>query len=381
MRLQRKLIPINIVVMVLALIAAASLFFFPLVTVDFSNDPQAIMGLMGENREGEENVEDEQTPDGEEDAESDSEEIGVWLEGLSAVHFSITTYDFVKLATADDPVALFSSAVANIIEEVADKIAITAIAMAALEGLDEEIDQSGIDTQPLFEKLVALETADPETEAPEIIAEFSQMLAEQLNLADDPDFISATSDYLTSLYHDTMEYSGTAYSVESTICIVVSMMTGLEENEYVFTYEDLITHLLNTYAVNEDGEPIDIATMLKNLGLYLSIAFGFFVVIWLIQFLFAFFHLFAKNKRFMMWYTKLFGLTPFLLFFALPMLAGIVLPMALPELGLNLAFLGVISSMTWISGVCYLLLWIISIFWAFPIKRKIRKLLKAGATY
>lgn len=372
MRLQRKLIPINIVVMVLALIAAASLFFLPLISVDFSNDPQAIMGLMGENQGGEESEEAE---------ESGSDETNVWMEGLSALHFSITTYDFVKLATADDPVALFSSAVANIIEDVADKIAVTAIAMGALEAMGEEIDQSNVETKLLFEKLVALETADPETEAPEIIADFSQMLAQQLNLADDPDFISATYDYLSSLYYDTIEYSGTAYSVESTICIVVSMMSGLDEEQYVYTYEDLINHLITNFATGENGEAVDVAAMLSNAGLYLSVAFGFFVAIWLIQFLFAFFHLFAKNKRFMMWYTKLFGLTPCLLFFVLPTLAGMVLPMVLPEFALDFAFLGIVSSMTWISGVCYLLLWIISIFWAFPIKRKIRKLLRAGATY
>ena len=36
------------------------------------------------------------------------------------------------------------------------------------------------------------------------------------------------------------------------------------------------------------------------------------------------------------------------------------------------AIIGAISSLTWISGACYLALWIVSVFWAFPIKRRIR---------
>ena len=38
--------------------------------------------------------------------------------------------------------------------------------------------------------------------------------------------------------------------------------------------------------------------------------------------------------------------------------------------------MGMISSLSWISGACYVVLWLISICWAFPIKRKIRRLKK-----
>ena len=38
------------------------------------------------------------------------------------------------------------------------------------------------------------------------------------------------------------------------------------------------------------------------------------------------------------------------------------------------AVLGAVSTLTWISGGCWVLLWLVSIFWAFPIKRKIRAL-------
>lgn len=62
---------------------------------------------------------------------------------------------------------------------------------------------------------------------------------------------------------------------------------------------------------------------------------------------------------------------PCLIFGVAPLVAGAIVPGM--EGGAEIAgILGMISTMTWISGACYILLWIISIFWAFPIKRKIR---------
>lgn len=101
----------------------------------------------------------------------------------------------------------------------------------------------------------------------------------------------------------------------------------------------------------------------------------FFAAMWVILFLFAFFHMFAKNKRFTMWYVKLFGGTPCFLFWVLPAIGKLLVGNLMGETGkVAAAVFGCVSSMTWISGICYLLLWLVSIFWAFPIKRKIRKL-------
>lgn len=91
---------------------------------------------------------------------------------------------------------------------------------------------------------------------------------------------------------------------------------------------------------------------------------------WAVLFLFAFFRLFAKNKRFLMWYVKIFGILPCLLFGVLPLAAGALVG------GEIAAVLGMLSTMAWVSGGCYVLLWLVSIFWAFPIKRKIRALNK-----
>ena len=135
---------------------------------------------------------------------------------------------------------------------------------------------------------------------------------------------------------------------------------------------------------------------------YIFIGIGFFIILWLILFLFAFFHMFAKNKRFMMWYVKLFCAWPCIIFYIVPLMVKNVLATAFPELynqfidtivqaignaanaavtteqatSIMNALLASVQSFAWISGICYLLLWIISICWAFPIKHKIRKLKK-----
>lgn len=135
---------------------------------------------------------------------------------------------------------------------------------------------------------------------------------------------------------------------------------------------------------------------------YVFIAIGFFILLWAILFLFSFFHMFARNKRFMMWYVKLFCAWPCIIFWLVPLLVKNVLAKAFPQIyaqvidlvvgfvgnalkitvtaeqatGLFNAVLSSLQTFAWISGICYLVLWIISVCWAFPIKHKIRRLNK-----
>lgn len=110
-------------------------------------------------------------------------------------------------------------------------------------------------------------------------------------------------------------------------------------------------------------------------------AFALFAGVWAIMFLFAFLRLFSKNKRFTMWYVKLLGAIPVIIFWLAPIVAGWVIPQYFPTLLGEFAWalpvlLGALGTMTWVSGICYVVLWLLSIFWAFPVKRKIRKMIK-----
>ena len=101
-----------------------------------------------------------------------------------------------------------------------------------------------------------------------------------------------------------------------------------------------------------------------------------FAAPWLILFLFSFFHLFAKNKRFTMWYVKLYSWIPGLIavtFIVAPKIMTKVAPQMFENGEFIKTLFSGVSSMMWISGICFVLLWLVSIFWAFPIKHKIRK--------
>ena len=127
--------------------------------------------------------------------------------------------------------------------------------------------------------------------------------------------------------------------------------------------------------ISENG----ISTYLGYYG-YLFYGMLVFIVPWLILFLFSFFHLLAKNKRFMMWYVKLICWIPSLIWLVLKLFPIVATKVSFLNKFWNgdngaliqALFKGV-SSLTWINGLCYVLLWLVSIFWAFPIKRKIRR--------
>ena len=111
-----------------------------------------------------------------------------------------------------------------------------------------------------------------------------------------------------------------------------------------------------------------------------------FIVPWLLLALFSFIHIFTKNKRFTMWYVKLYSFIPGLISLALfagrlvlsknfiPALKALIDEETRP---IAEALVNGVSSFTWISGACYIVLWLVSICWAFPIKHKIRKERKA----
>lgn len=148
------------------------------------------------------------------------------------------------------------------------------------------------------------------------------------------------------------------------------------------TMHDKLTDALNGF-IDESG----VKEYMGYYG-YVSLVMMLFTVPWLILFLFSFFHMLAGNKRFTMWYVKLLCWIPPLIWLALKLL-----PVLAPKIsflneiwngeygGLVQSLTSATSSYTWISGICYILLWLLSIFWAFPIKHKIRKERKYGDDY
>ena len=167
------------------------------------------------------------------------------------------------------------------------------------------------------------------------------------------------------------------------------------KNNIVTNYNDLLSEMGFDKEAKENLKNkmrttlnTELNNMIKENGIdeylayYSYVFYGMlvFIVPWLILFLFSFFHLLAKNKRFMMWYVKLICWIPSVIWLALTALPALANKVEVisdlfngDEGGIIQAALRGITSYTWINGLCLVLLWFVSIFWAFPIKHKIRK--------
>ncbi len=368
-RRQRKLIPLNIVVAIIALVAAVSLLFAPIVSVDAVGLGDYITEMMGEQSSGGDSSEEGPTID-------TAKIVSIVTSNMGNV--SLTTMSLATLAFSDDLTETLKDYVSEIGSETlkkSEKELITDVAVPMMvEMMEEESGEEApdniknMDADAIYDKAKALETASA-GEVDETISALAEELQNQLG----EDYISDENladleSSIRKIYDDTVEATDGTFTIESCICVFASksLQESGEITQTFTSYADLID-----YFMDSSSELDDTIAQVEPILKIVAIALLFFTAVWLILFLFAFLHLFAKNKRFTMWYVKLFGFLPCLIFGVAPLVAGAIVPGM--EGGAEIAgILGMISTMTWISGACYILLWIISIFWAFPIKRKIR---------
>lgn len=368
-RRQRKLIPLNIVVAIIALVAAVSLLFAPIVSVDAVGLGDYITEMMGEQSSGGDSSEEGPTID-------TAKIVSTVTSNMDNV--SLTTMSLATLAFSDDLTETLKDYVSEIGSEAlkkSEKELITDVAVPMMvEMMEEESGEEApdniknMDADAIYDKAKALETASA-GEVDETISALAEELQNQLG----EDYISDENladleSSIRKIYDDTVEATDGTFTIESCICVFASksLQESGEITQTFTSYADLID-----YFMDSSSELDDTIAQVEPILKIVAIAILFFTAVWLILFLFAFLHLFAKNKRFTMWYVKLFGFLPCLIFGVAPLVAGAIIPGM--EGGAEIAgILGMISTMTWISGACYILLWIISIFWAFPIKRKIR---------
>lgn len=368
-RRQRKLIPLNIVVAIIALVAAVSLLFAPIVSVDAVGLGDYITEMMGEQSSGGDSSEEGPTIDTAKIVSTVTSNMG---------NVSLTTMSLATLAFSDDLTETLKDYVSEIGSETlkkSEKELITDVAVPMMvEMMEEESGEEApdniknMDADAIYDKAKALETASA-GEADETISALAEELQNQLG----EDYISDENladleSSIRTVYDDTVAATDGTFTIESCICVFASksLQESGEITQTFTSYADLID-----YFMDSSSELDDTIAQVEPILKIVAIALLFFTAVWLILFLFAFLHLFAKNKRFTMWYVKLFGFLPCLIFGVAPLVAGAIVPGM--EGGAEIAgILGMISTMTWISGACYILLWIISIFWAFPIKRKIR---------
>lgn len=382
-RRQRKLIPLNIVVAIIALVAAVSLLFAPIVSVDAVGLGDYITEMMDEQTSGEDSSAEGPTIDTAKIVSTVTSNMG---------NVSLTTMSLATLAFSDDLTETLKDYVSEIGSETlkkSEKELITDVAVPMMvEMMEEESGEEApdniknMDADAIYDNAKALETASAD-EVDETISALAEELQNQLG----EDYISDENladleSSIRTVYDDTVAATDGTFTIESCICVFASksLQESGEITQTFTSYADLIDYFMDSALSSGSGsgsdsgsssELDDTIAQVEPILKIVAIALLFFTAVWLILFLFAFLHLFAKNKRFTMWYAKLFGFLPCLIFGVAPLVAGAIVPGM--DGGAEIAgILGMISTMTWISGACYILLWIISIFWAFPIKRKIR---------
>lgn len=378
-RLQRKLIPLNIFVAILCLVAAVSLMVTPFIQVDLGK----IASIASEMTQGDSPA----APDEGSSESSGSNDAANGIVGSLEGKIGFSPLDIAKLTFSKEENKA-STFVKSILfkDDLFGKMMTTALNTVVLNEAVEITEDMNIDYKTLEDALKKVDGAKNKEEFQSVVSNYIAVIEQQTGETLDADAKANISDFCGDMYDDTVAATEDGkFSIEAMVCVFATD----ESETKATTYEELFDGILDG-TIKMPGAEGDtgLADSMKQLNetlddamqyfSYVFYAFCAFAGVWLILFLFALLHTFAKNKRFTMWYVKIFGGIPCLIF-------GVALKvLGMPAVANALfagettvtAMLGAISTMTWISGGCYLLLWLVSIFWAFPIKRKIRKLRK-----
>ncbi len=419
-KLHRRLVPANIVILILSVVALVTLLCGSMVSVrihitgDFvSQMMETVMeeeqssgenGNTGEPGTGEENAagmsarqysENADGSGGQSDAGSENEQMKEMLQ------YVFRNVDY-TLQLEVNPVQMFKAGMGD---NEAVRAYITEVIGGALSSLEKLIMQvmpdflsvavattvenlgieelENVDTQQIEQVVTLLsenKTEEAKTQFPALAQQFA---SEQLGVELTDDQLSQASEFFNEMVDSGTQDDGTFsfYGVVNAMAGGTGEGSG-ESGEGSTGSSENPLNAIFSFADELDDETL---STMKTVFIAVSAAgVGLAALCWAFLALFSFIHIFTKNKKVGMWYVKLFGFLPCLLFFVVPTVALLVLPGMMGGdassafsmiSALGPSFFGTVA----VSGICYLLLWLVSIFWCFPIKRKIRKLKKLGA--
>lgn len=412
-KLHRRLVPANIVILILSVVALVTLLCGSMVSVrihitgDFVS--QMMETVMEEEQSSGENgntgdesaagiTQEETNADGSGDASGAGSENEQMKEMLQYVFRNV---DY-TLKLEVNPVQMFRAGMGD---NEAVRAYITEVIGGALSSLEELIMQvmpdflsvavatmvenlgveelENVDTQQIEQVVTLLsenKTEEAKTQFPALAQQFA---SEQLGVELTADQLSQVSEFFNEMVDSGTQDDGTFsfYGVINAMAGGSGEGSGESGEDSTGSSENPLDAIFS-FADELDDETL---STMKTVFIAVSAAgVGLAALCWAFLALFSFIHIFTKNKKVGMWYVKLFGFLPCLLFFVVPTVALLVLPGMMGGdassafsmiSALGPSFFGTVA----VSGICYLLLWLVSIFWCFPIKRKIRKLKKLGA--
>ncbi len=444
---QKRLIPVNIVVCVLCLVAALTLIFTPFIKIDLGKiiSSKEVQTSITEMMPGGEDGGDQGGSSGGSDSdnsvngmismmlpilttfldEMEGKNLAVSLSAFDTLKISqsaggvkdfavdtvsdiaTTLFNTIKSALEKDSVktTLSDTFLMIYVNQIAAEFEISSNTLSDNETAIKDILHT-IDTMPVDSE------NDMKTVATNLINKLLEIKpADKVVSSDDK---NGMIEFITSLYTETMELAAEnnatiTFGSEAIAASMISQMLSAEmvdqllsgsdeqpaEPTPYFTYsawaQSLNTDNIATKISQKLEDKIDGNATLSSISDYLAYVgyvFCGFAGIWFILFLFAFIHTFTKNKRFCTWYVKLACWIPCLIWLIITLVGSsafwgligqyINLGATFTEMqGMLIGAMAGIKSFTWISGLCLVILYIVSIFWAFPIKHKIRKAKKA----
>ncbi len=396
---QKRLIPVDIVIAILAFVAAFTLLFAPLIRIDLGKAAQVLVEESGSSDSGE-------------SQEIQDELVNSTLGSFDGVYLSVTTMDLAKFSFSEKPMDAITDIVTDSVEDAAPKVVTNVLLSSMKASLDEAIESASgsnkqelqrvrdslenVSTDKILSYIDKLEKANPATKN-DVIEELADYVLGTVDLSgsDTGSIKDDVCEVIGELYDNTVKYNNGKFTLEACICVTVSLLMNEENSEpsntaatatasttdpeVYTTYDELFDNLLQGSEGEGEGSGSSSAddlqktlAMVAEYGRYFCFVMFLIVALWFLLGFIATLRTLCANKRVTMWYVKLFGAIPWLLFGLVPLVASSLFA-KIPDLAPVAGIFGAISSFTWVSGVCYILLWLVSIFWAFPIKHKVRK--------
>ena len=373
---QRRLIPANIVVVILAVAVALCQIFMPMIKIDVTINSEVIAIVM-------ENM--EQSGDGQTSGEEaiPAGAVEYVLKDVNAgITLEIEPLGAMQLGPTPEAAAVRDYITENAGDLTASLDVIMQQAMPRLAAymiISASGDQSALESDADTSELTAVMQLLNE-------GEYEQAKA---------DFTPAARNFAQSI-----GYTLSDENAESLSQMFSDIVDAGRRDDGSFSYVDAIGSLAGEEGGEIPPELSDITGTMENMlaeipdetmcttgtGIFIVAAglIGVTSALWLLMALIAFLRIFARNRRFTMWYVKLLCWLPCFVCVAAPMLAITLAPSLVagmaPEAAASAALLDIpmaFGGSGIVSGIGYAVLWLISIFWCYPIKRKIRRLNKS----
>lgn len=363
---QKAFIPINIITVILSLIASLSLLFAPIFTLDYAK----LLSMAAENEESARNFSIKNSSvaaDGETDGNGEDEiaDIDKTVLQYIAKHndfkISLTPLTFMRGATSNDPIKIIFGDLfkkGGMLESLMLNSFVLGASISYVLGSEfSEKDLNRIPTDNLV-KAIRLAETDEQAAKAAFTAEIKKTAQDfdvQWDAEKDAELSDGFDGFISEAKGDSQQFT-----VERMVC-------RLAGGEGCTDYDMLANNMFGELPLSDP----ETQSALKIFMGALFVLAAFPALMWFILAVSAGTHILRKNKIFLTWYVKIFGLLPCLLFGVLPLLIG-------ASVGGKTSFaLSAIGTTAWISGACFLVFSLVSLFWLYPARSTIRRLLNA----